>query len=122
MAIATETVEVNGTQFTRTYSTEGRYVVRDGTSYSEAVDPIGSGREYAEGEIMDVDDSKFNPNEQETGGSGTEDDPYVFVPGKACVLNAYYTSSKKYVYMPADAVAHAYGSWDEAAEDMAAWD
>lgn len=122
MSIATETVEINGTKFIRTYSTEGRYVVRDEISYGEAVDPIDSGREYSEGEIMDIDDSKFSPQEQQTGGSGTEDDPYEFVSGKACVLNAYYTSPKRYVYMPEDAVAHAYGSWDEAINDMAAWD
>ena len=37
-------------EFTRTYSNDNRYVVRNGISYSEAIDPIGSNREYIEGE------------------------------------------------------------------------
>lgn len=50
--IVTEQVTINNRDFIRTYSDEGRYVVRDGVSYSEAVDPIGTGRVYTEGEIM----------------------------------------------------------------------
>lgn len=50
--IITENVTIRDREFIRTYSDEGRYVVRDGVSYSEAIDPIGTGRVYTEGEIM----------------------------------------------------------------------
>lgn len=50
--IITEKVTINNREFIRTYSDEGRYVVRDGVSYSEAIDPIGTGRVYTEGDIM----------------------------------------------------------------------
>ena len=50
--IITETVTIRNRDFIRTYSDEGRYVVRDGVSYSEAIDPMGSGRVYTEGDIM----------------------------------------------------------------------
>ena len=50
--IITETVTIRNRDFIRTYSDENRYVVRDGVSYSEAIDPIGTNRVYTEGEIM----------------------------------------------------------------------
>lgn len=50
--ILTETTTINGTPLTRTYSDSNRYVVRDGVSYSEAIDPIDSGRTYTEGDEM----------------------------------------------------------------------
>lgn len=50
--IITETVTIRDRDFIRTYSDSNRYVVRDGVSYSEAIDPIGTGRVYTEGEIM----------------------------------------------------------------------
>lgn len=50
--IITERVTIRNREFIRTYSDEGRYVVRDGVSYSEAVDPLDSGRVYTEGDIM----------------------------------------------------------------------
>lgn len=53
MAIVTETYEINGRSFTRTYSDEYRYVVRDGVAYSEANDPTELGRTYEEGDIME---------------------------------------------------------------------
>lgn len=122
MAIATETVTVRGRQLTRTYSTEGRYVVHDGVSYVDAVDPLDSGREYTEGDLISVEESKFSASRDETGADGTEEHPYAFEPGKALVMNAFYTSPKKFVYMPSDAVPHAYDSWDDAADAMVAWD
>ena len=51
--IVTETITRNDCEFVRTYSDENRYVVRDGVSYVEAIDPIDSGREYTEGEVME---------------------------------------------------------------------
>ena len=51
--IKTETITVDGRELTRTLSDAGRYVVRDGVSYGEAIDPAELGRTYTEGEIMD---------------------------------------------------------------------
>lgn len=56
MAIVQETMEINGTAFVRTDSDAGRYVVRDGVSYSEAYDPASFGRVYTEGEPMSADE------------------------------------------------------------------
>lgn len=50
--IITEKVTIRSRDFIRTYSDENRYVVRDGVSYSEAIDPPDSGRVYTEGEVM----------------------------------------------------------------------
>lgn len=38
--IISETIELNGTKFRRTYSDEGFMIERDGVQYSEAIDPI----------------------------------------------------------------------------------
>lgn len=54
--IITEKVTIRNRDFIRTYSDEGRYVVRDGVPYSEAIDPLDSGRVYAEGEVMPNDE------------------------------------------------------------------
>lgn len=43
----TEVVTIRGKEFLRTYS-DTNMVMRDGVEYSEAVDPIDSGREYTE--------------------------------------------------------------------------
>lgn len=51
--IKTENVTINGKEFTRTWSDENRYVVRDGVEYSEAYDPSEFGRTYTEGEVME---------------------------------------------------------------------
>ena len=50
--IIQEHFDVNGRDFIRTVSNSGRYVVRDGVSYSEACDPAEFGRTYTEGELM----------------------------------------------------------------------
>lgn len=50
--IVQEHFDVNGQDFIRTTSDAGRYVVRDGVSYSEACDPAEYGRTYTEGELM----------------------------------------------------------------------
>lgn len=54
--IITERVTINNREFIRTTSDAGRYVVRDGVSYSEAIDPLDSGRVYTEGEVMPNDE------------------------------------------------------------------
>ena len=56
--IVTENFKVGERDFIRTYSNSGRYVVRDGVSYSEACDPAEFGRQYTEGDLMSVDDSE----------------------------------------------------------------
>jgi len=50
--IITERVTIRNRDFIRTYSDSNRFVVRDGVSYSEAIDPLDSGRVYTEGEVM----------------------------------------------------------------------
>lgn len=50
--IITETITIRGRDFIRTTSDENRFVVRDGVAYSEAIDPLDSGRVYTEGDIM----------------------------------------------------------------------
>ena len=46
--IVQTTKEVNGVIFTYTYSDSGYMIERDGVCYSEAVDPLDSGRLYTE--------------------------------------------------------------------------
>ena len=46
--IIVETVIINGTEYQRTYSDIGMKIERDGVRYDEAIDPMGSGREYTE--------------------------------------------------------------------------
>ena len=46
--IVQTTKEINGVIFTYTYSDSGNMIERDGVRYSEAVDPLDSGRLYTE--------------------------------------------------------------------------
>ena len=56
--IATEIITIRDKMYWRTYSTENRYVVRDGETYTEAIDPINSHRAYTEGNIIpDLEDA-----------------------------------------------------------------
>lgn len=50
--IISETIKLNDTNFTKTYSDAGFYIERNGTHYAEAIDPLGSGREYTETDIL----------------------------------------------------------------------
>ena len=50
--IKQENIQINGQEFIRTYSDDNKYVVRDGISYSEAVDPAEFNRVYTEGDVM----------------------------------------------------------------------
>lgn len=63
--IITETVTINGKEYTRTVSDDNRYVVRDGVSYAEAIDPLNSGREYTEGEIIETEDGEATTEDYE---------------------------------------------------------
>lgn len=53
--IKTDTFTINNVQFVRTYSDSGRYVVRDGVSYDEAIDPAELGRTYVEGDLIPIE-------------------------------------------------------------------
>lgn len=56
---------VGDTEFEYRYSDEGRYLLRDGAEYTEAWDPIGSGRKYTEGDIIPVEpDPEERPPEE----------------------------------------------------------
>ena len=49
------TKEINGVLYDYTYSDSGNMIERDGVRYSEAVDPLDSGRVYTEtGEPIDM--------------------------------------------------------------------
>lgn len=54
--IKMETVMIDDREFTRTYSDNGKYVVRDGVSYEEAWDPSELGRTYTEGDYIPEED------------------------------------------------------------------
>lgn len=56
--IITETVTIEDTQFTYTYSDSGHYIVRDGVSYIEAYDPAELNRVYTEGDEIPSDESE----------------------------------------------------------------
>ena len=49
--IVKTTKEINGVVYDYTYSDAGMMIERDGAMYSEAVDPLDSGREYTETDI-----------------------------------------------------------------------
>lgn len=49
--IQTEIVTIRGKQFQRTWSDAGYLIDRDGAQYSEAVDPLDSGRTYTETDV-----------------------------------------------------------------------
>lgn len=40
--------KINGVEYDYTYSDTGMMIERNGARYSEALDPMGSGREYTE--------------------------------------------------------------------------
>ena len=61
--IVTETYELNGRQFVRTYSDANRYVVRDGVEYGEANDPAEFNRQYTEGNLMTDEEIESNAQE-----------------------------------------------------------
>lgn len=50
--IISETIKLNDTNYTKTYSDAGYYIERNSVHYAEAIDPLGSGREYTETDIL----------------------------------------------------------------------
>lgn len=53
--VKSEIIEINGTQYRRTYSDSGYYIERDGMQFSEAVDFLGADFVYTETNIK-IDD------------------------------------------------------------------
>ena len=49
--IVTTTKIINDVEYEYTYSDAGMMIERDGARYSEAVDPMGSNRQYTETDI-----------------------------------------------------------------------
>ena len=64
--IVTEQMVIDGRNFTLTYSNSGKYVVRDGISYYEALDPTEYGRVYTQGDYIDNEE----PTSQEFEAAG----------------------------------------------------
>ena len=60
--VKSEVIEINGTQYRRTYSDSGYYIERDGMQFSEAVDVIGSDFVYTETDVKIEDDTEQNVN------------------------------------------------------------
>lgn len=60
--IKTESYEVNGRSFTRTYSDTGRYVVGGEPygNYIEAIDPAEFNRIYIEGDLIPTDEQTYS--------------------------------------------------------------
>ena len=50
--IISEIVTLNDKNYTKTYSDAGFYIERNGIHYAEAIDPLGSGREYTETDTL----------------------------------------------------------------------
>lgn len=50
--IISETVKIDDKNYTRTASDSGYYIERNGIRYVEAIDPLASGREYTETDIL----------------------------------------------------------------------
>lgn len=59
--IISKTVVINDRSYTETKSDSGHYIERNGINYVEAVDPVGSQREYKETNIP-----IYNETEPET--------------------------------------------------------
>lgn len=55
--IRTETVTINGVQYEHVWSDENRLVCRGGQSWTEVYNPLNTGREYTEGDVIEEDDA-----------------------------------------------------------------
>ena len=56
--IISKTVTINDRNYTETKSDSGYYIERNGINYVEAIDPLGSGREYTETDVLIRDESE----------------------------------------------------------------
>lgn len=58
----------DGTRLVRTYSSEGKYITRDGEIYEEAIDPEELGRVYEEtDELIPVDEDEYEDEGENDG-------------------------------------------------------
>ena len=60
--VKSEVIEINGTQYRRTYSDSGYYIERDGMRFSEAIDFLGADFVYTETDTKIEDDTEQNAN------------------------------------------------------------
>ena len=56
MSVKYSTKIIDGIEYDYAYSDEGRYLIREGIPYTEAIDPLNSGRKYTEGDIIPSDE------------------------------------------------------------------
>ena len=56
--IRQEIFYLNNKEFVRTYSDEGRYVIRDGVEYEEAQDLKEFNHQYTEGDRIPIEDNE----------------------------------------------------------------
>ena len=68
--IVTEIINIDGRELTRAYSDAGYYIERDGAMYSEAVDPINSGRVYTETDVLIEKEEPLNDGDDLTDAFG----------------------------------------------------
>ena len=62
--VKVEEITIDGTLFTKTYSDDDRYVVREGVEYEEAWDPAVYGRTYTEGRKIERDEEEQGDAEE----------------------------------------------------------
>ena len=60
--VKSEVIEINGTQYRKTYSGSGYYIERDGMRFSEAIDVIGADFVYTETDVKIKNDTEQNAN------------------------------------------------------------
>ena len=60
--VKSKVIEINGTQYRKTYSDSGYYIERDGMRFSEAVDVIGADFVYTETDVKIEDNTEQNAN------------------------------------------------------------
>lgn len=70
--IKTEIISIGDLSYRHTYSDAGRYVVRDGIEYSDAYDPVDTGRTYTEGDYIYDEDATPDDYEEALQKLGVE--------------------------------------------------
>ena len=60
--VKSEVIEINDTQYRKTYSDSGYYIERDGMQFSEAIDFLGADFVYTETDVKIEDDTEQNAN------------------------------------------------------------
>ena len=58
--VKSDIIDINGTQYRKTYSDSGYYIERDGMQFSEAVDFLGADFVYTETDVKIEDDTEQN--------------------------------------------------------------